>query len=263
MLAPHETQILTIRTPYTRCPKCGHQPLPANQSLPAACPGCGVILAKLGTAVRSPNRRPIDTDHDTPGWTALLTYIPDRVDALQFWFRVATLAGLALWGWVLIGMDYRTGDMGASFIHRPILVFHEAGHIIFMPLGHWMMVLGGTLGQLIMPGILAGALLFKNRDPFGAAVGVWFLGVSLMDVAPYMYDALHPQLMLISGATGEAGGHDWIYLFTSLGGLDKSQLIGGLTHKLGALVVVLALGWAAWLLRQQHSRVDGHVRQEE
>lgn len=257
-----------MTTPYTRCPKCGQQPLPADQSLPAACPACGVILAKLGTAVRRPNPPPVDTDgdhdaDDAHSWTALLTHIPDRVDSLQFWGRVALLAGLAIWSWQLIGMDYRTGEMGASFIHRPILVFHEAGHIIFMPLGHWLMVLGGTLGQLIMPGILAGALLIKNRDPFGAAVGLWFFGVSVMDVAPYMFDALHPQLMLLSGTTGEAGGHDWIYLFNSLGWLGKSQWIGGLTHKLGALVVLASLAWATWLLRQQHSRVDGHVRQAD
>ncbi len=225
-----------------------------------------MILAKLGTEVRRPNQPPIDINHEAPsgpGWTALLTRIPDRVDSLQFWGRVTLLAGLAIWSWALIGMDYRTGEMGASFIHRPILVFHEAGHVVFMPLGHWMTVLGGTLGQLIMPGILAGALLIKNRDPFGATVGLWFFGVSVMDVAPYMYDALQPQLMLLSGTTGDAGGHDWIYLFNSLGWLGKSQFIGGLTHKLGALVVLLSLGWAAWLLHQQHSKVDGHVRQED
>jgi hypothetical protein len=247
-----------MTTPYTRCPKCGHQPLPADPSLPAACPGCGVILAKLGTVVRRSNRQPSDTGTEAsgePGWAVLLTHIPDRVDALQFWGRVVLLAGLAIWSWGLISMDYRTGEMGASFIHRPLLVFHEAGHVVFMPLGHWMTVLGGTLGQLLMPGILAGALLIKNRDPFGAAVGLWFLGVSVMDVAPYMYDALHPQLMLLSGTTGEAGGHDWIYLFNSLGWLGKSQWIGGLTHKLGALMVLLSLGWAAWLLHQQHSKV--------
>ena len=264
MLAPRRTQFLTMSTTYSRCPKCGHQPLPADQSLPAACPGCGVILAKLGTAVRRQNPQPIDTDadRDAPSWTALLTHIPERVDSLQFWGRVALLVGLAIWSWALIGMDYRSGEMGASFIHRPILIFHEAGHIIFMAFGHWLMVLGGTLGQLIMPCILAGALLIKNRDPFGAAVGLWFFGVSVMDVAPYMYDALHPQLMLLSGTTGEAGGHDWIYLFNSLGWLDKSQWIGGLTHKLGALVVVLSLGWAAWVLRQQHARIDEFVRDE-
>lgn len=249
--------------PYTRCPKCGHRPQPADQLLPAACPACGVILAKLGQVVHRTPRLQDDTQNGEPGWTALLTHIPERVDAMRFWLRVAILAGLALWGWVLIGLDYRTGELGASFIHRPILVFHEAGHVIFMPLGDWMTVMGGTLGQLLMPTLMAGALLIKNRDPFGAAVGLWLLGVSLLDVAPYMYDALHPQLLLLSGQVGEAGGHDWIYLFSSLGLLPKAQLIGGLTHKAGALVVLLSLGWAAWLLRRQYPRVEAHVTRED
>jgi hypothetical protein len=191
------------------------------------------------------------------------THIPQRVDSMRYWLRVALLAGLTMWAWVLIRLDYRTGEMMESFLHRPLLVFHEAGHLIFMPFGEWMTVLGGTLGQLIMPAVLAGALLIKNRDPFGAAVGLWFFGVSLLDVAPYMFDALQPQLMLLSGATGEAGGHDWIYLFSSLGWLNKSPFIGGLTHALGALVVLLSLAWAAWLLRQQYSRLDGFVRQDD
>ncbi|MBP9062052.1 MAG: hypothetical protein KBF98_17275 [Rhodoferax sp.] len=252
--------------PYDQCPKCGHQPLPAKQALPAACPACGVILAKVGSVARpAPFSRAVDEPlpaEDEPGWTALLTHIPDRVDSLQFWFRVALLMALVLWSWVLIGLDYRTGEMGESFLHRPILIFHEAGHVIFMPLGHWMTILGGTLGQLIMPIILGGALLIKNRDPFGAAVGLWFLGVSVMDVAPYMFDALHPQLMLLSGSTGEEGGHDWIYLFSSMGLLPKAQIIGAVTHKLGALVTVLALAWGAWLLRRQYPRLDGHVMRE-
>ena len=36
---------------YTRCPKCGHAPLPQDQASPAACPACGIILAKF--AVRA------------------------------------------------------------------------------------------------------------------------------------------------------------------------------------------------------------------
>jgi hypothetical protein len=252
--------------PYTRCPKCGHQPLPAEQALPAACPACQVILAKVGSVARPAPHVPDDElapPEGEPGWTALLTHVPDRVDAMRFWLRAVILAGLALWSWALIGMDYRTGEMGESFLHRPILVFHEAGHIVFMPLGHWVMVLGGALGQLIMPAVLAGALLIKNRDPFGAAVGLWFLGVSVLDIAPYMYDALQPQLMLLSGQVGEGGGHDWIYLFSSMGLLPKAQLIGALTHKVGALVVVLALAWGAWLLRRQYPRVQDHVMQED
>ena len=65
------------------------------------------------------------------------------------------------------------------------------------------------------------AVLVRNRDPFGAAIGLWFVGVSLLDVAPYMYDARDPQLMLLTGTTGENGPHDWIYLFSSLGWLAR------------------------------------------
>ena len=42
--------------PFAQCPKCTHAPLPQDQSLPAACPGCGVILAKIGARpLRAPS----------------------------------------------------------------------------------------------------------------------------------------------------------------------------------------------------------------
>ena len=165
------------------------------------------------------------------------------------------LAAFTLWGLRLIGMDYRHGEMGSSFLHGPLLVFHEAGHVIFRLFGEFMMVAGGTLGQLLMPAILCGALLLKNRDPFGAAIGLWLLGVSLLDIAPYIYDALHPQLVLLGGRSGEEGGHDWIYLLTETGLLKRAQTFGGLTHKLGALVMLISMAWAAWVLWRQKSRL--------
>ena len=203
-------------------------------------------------------------DEQDSGWLAALGRVPDKVDVTAWWARAALLAALALWSFFLMRMDYRTGEIAQSFLHRPLLVFHEAGHVVFMAFGQWLMVLGGTLGQLLMPMLLAGALLWKNRDPFGASVGCWFLGVSVMDVAPYMFDALQPQLMLLSGSTGENGGpHDWIYLFDSLGLMPRAQMIGGLIHKIGALLVLLSLGWGAWLLRRQYGRLAGDVLHEE
>jgi hypothetical protein len=182
------------------------------------------------------------------------------MDTIAFWPRVALWAGFAVWGFLLIGQDYRSGEMGASFIHRPLLIFHEAGHVVFRLFGEWMAVIGGSLGQLIMPAILGGALLLKNRDPFGASIGLWLVGVSLMDLAPYMYDALHPQLVLLSGLTGDEGGHDWIYLFLTLGLLQKAQVIGGLVHKIGALTVIAALCWGAWVLRFHYVAMRGRTR---
>jgi hypothetical protein len=203
-----------------------------------------------------------DEDSDS-GWAQALWRVPERVDVTAFWMRLVLLAGFALWGLVLIAQDYRSGEIGSSFLHRPLLVFHEAGHVIFRPLGEWMAILGGTLGQLLVPLVLAVALLRKNRDPFGAAIGTWFLGVSLLDVAPYVFDALDPQLMLLSGTTGEEGGHDWIYLLGDAGLLQRAPLLGALVHKLGAAVVLLSLAWAALLLSRQYPRIDGDVLHED
>jgi hypothetical protein len=253
---------------FSRCPKCGHHPLPTDQALPAACPACGVILVKVAQArqrstERGPERTASEEEPDRESLSSLLLRVPERVDVTRFWLRAVLLAAFTVWGLRLIGLDYRTGEMGESFLHGPLLVFHEAGHVLFSPFGQWVMVLGGTLGQLLMPAVLAAALLLKNRDPFGAAIGLWLLGVSLLDVAPYMFDALQPRLTLLSGSTGEAGGHDWIHLFASMGLLPRAQFIGAATHKLGALVLLLALAWAGWVLKLQRDRLAGDVLHED
>jgi hypothetical protein len=224
------------------------------------------VLAKFGQTVTrraaAAGREEDDASESRiAAFLALLRHVPPRVDPIAFWARVALLVVFAVWGVAHIMLDYRTGEIGAAFLHRPLLVFHEAGHVVFMPFGQFLMVAGGTLGQLIMPLVLAGALLFKNRDPFGASIGVWLVGVSLLDIAPYAYDARDPQLILLGGHTGEEGGHDWIYLLGTFGMVAKSQAVGWFIHKLGALVIVLAIAWGAWLLKQQKSRIgpDGAI----
>lgn len=255
---------------FDRCPKCGHHPLPADPSPLAQCPACGVILSKALPAAARDSRAqfPGRGDDTAPADAAqgiacrlrrVLWHVPERVDAPRLWLRVALFAAFTVWGLRLIALDHRDGEMGSSFLHGPLLVFHEAGHVIFRLLGEWMGVLGGTLGQLLVPAVLCVALLVRNRDPFGAAIGLWFVGVSLLDVAPYMFDALHPQLILLTGTTGEEGPHDWIYLFSSLGWLPKAQAIGTATHRLGALIVLLALAWAASVLMLQRRRVASDV----
>ena len=240
------------------CPKCGHSPLPADQAFPAECPACGIILARAGTPAPAPVRPAasgqVETDAGSRFW-----HVPDRVDATAFKLRVALLVFFAAWGLRLGWMDYRDGELGNSFIHAPLLVFHEAGHVIFGLFGQWVRVLGGTLGQLAMPAILGGALLWTNRDPFGAALGLWLFGVSLLDIAPYMYDAWEPRLTLLGGGTGDDSFHDWIYLFDSVHQLRHAQAIGAFTHAAGVAVVLLALAWAAGVLRLQRRRIDGNV----
>ena len=242
---------------FETCPKCGHSPLPANQALPAECPACGVILAKVGLA--PPRERVVFEDAEPRGLRALLRHVPEQVDTSAFKARVALLVFFAIWGLRLAWMDYRDGEMGGSFIHAPLLIFHEAGHVIFRPFGQWVAVLGGTLGQLLMPAILGAALLWKNRDPFGAAIGLWLFGVSVLDISPYMYDAFEPQLTLLGGGTGNDSFHDWIYLFDSVHQLGHAQGMAAFTHAVGVMLVLLALGWAAAILRLQRRHLAGNV----
>jgi hypothetical protein len=248
----------------TQCPKCRHAPLPADQSFPAACPACGVILAKVGqprvaTAAGTTTLAPFRARRTSPLTACPADADDPPVNPASWRTRLALWAAFALWGLWLIGRDPREGEIGQSFIHLPLLIFHEAGHVLFRPFGEWLTIAGGTLAQWLMPLVMAAALRWKNRDRFGAALCLWLLGVSLMDAAAYMYDALEPQLMLLSGATGEEGGHDWIFLFSSMGLLPKSQHIGITVHRLGAIVVLIGLAWAGWVLWRQRG-VDSSTR---
>ena len=165
-------------------------------------------------------------------------------------WRAALLAVFAIWGLRLIAADLREGAIFESFLHGPLLLFHEGGHVLLRPLGEWMSVAGGTLMQLALPAAALVALL-RRGDRFGAALALWLVGVSVLDVAPYVYDARDPQLMLLTGATGEEGGHDWIFLLDSMGLRSQARLLGLLVHRVGALVVLAALGWAAWELHRR------------
>src|SRR5262249_2787460 len=107
---------------------------------------------------------------------------------------------------------------------------HEAGHVIFRPFGEFVITLGGTLGQLLVPAVLSAALLLKNRDPFGSSIGLWFMGVSLLDISPYVFAALNPKLVLLTGTPGEDGPHDWIYILEAVGLRNQAQLLGTLVH---------------------------------
>ena len=248
-----------MNIPFHSCPKCGHQPLPKDQAFPCECPACGLILAKYRTTPQTPGLVPRRSaeDEDSLGkfLAGCLFSVPGQVEPLAFWGRMTCFVLLLVWGWRLVALDVATGEINGSFIHNILLPFHEAGHLIFRPFGEFATYLGGTLGQLLMPVVLMVALVRQNGDSFGASLGFWLLGASLLDVAPYMYDALHPQLVLLSGATGSEGGHDWIYLFSAFGLLRQSQHIGMATKTIAVMAILLANCWGAWLLYLQHDKL--------
>lgn len=220
--------------------------------MPGVCPECGLVFDKwVRRASFVPSSRRQAEETEEPAWRAALRehleHVPKHVDASTLYGRTALLLMFFVWGIRLASMDYRDGEMGSSFMHNILLPIHEAGHVLFMPFGHFMMMLGGSLFQLLLP-LIAAAVLWQNRDPFGAALGVWWCGVSMMDLAAYIYDAKIPQLTLLGGHTGEDGPHDWIYLLDVFGKVQQSQSYGTVVYWLGVLLMLAGLAWAASVL---------------
>jgi len=169
-----------------------------------------------------------------------------------WWLQIALLVALA--GWTV---SFATTPLGPALMdtvwHLPDLVFHEAGHVLFMPFGQLMTALGGSLFQCALPLAVAGAFL-RQGNHFGAVVSVWWAGQNLVDVAPYIADARALQLVLLGGRTGgEVEGHDWEYILTHLGWLHLDRTIGIWAYRAGVLTMMTSLA-AGLLLALKRSR---------
>lgn len=240
------------------CPRCGHQQAEAVID----CVACGVILAKarpfaieLAAAELAADGESGEPDQRLAA--RLLRFVSEDYDVENYVtrFRIIGLAWLTWWTWQFASARVIENVAGRSFLHLINLPFHEAGHILFIPLGQFMMVLGGSLFQVIVPASLTIVFLTKHRDVFGASMTWWWMGENFVDLAPYIDDARRLQLVLIGGKTGaEVEGHDWERILTTLGWLHLDHTLGRLAHAFGVIVMVSALVWALYLIVTQWGR---------
>ena len=259
---------------YPACPKCAHAPLPEDQAFPATCPACGLILAKFAAiparAARAATppappggqveEAPLPAVEEGPGrLIGRLLYVPSEVSNINWYGRIAALALFTLWtSWIWRDVDIPAGEPGSYFLHVVITPFHEAGHyLIFRWFGQFIMTLGGTLGQHLLPIVVGWAFLFRHRNPFGAAIALWLLGFSLIDMGVYMYDAFDPKMMLLTGKTGaDSDGHDWQNIFGDLGLLRRARGIGIFWGWVGYATMTAGLVWGVLLLWLQKQRLS-------
>lgn len=139
------------------------------------------------------------------------------------------------------------GDQSSVF-HAINVVFHEAGHPIFGLLGEFMGFLGGTLGQVLIPSIVA-LHFWSRRDWYATAIAGWWMSANLLDIGIYMADARIQVLPLIGGE------HDWYYLFGSLGLLNQDVVIGNAVWTLGCIGMVIALFIAGAISLRQMQKI--------
>ena len=235
------------------CPKCqADQPDGATE-----CVKCGIIFAKYRPLVPL-QRQPVLRDRSR--WVSLakewLVDSDTSTDSLTFAGRVAVFLLLLWWGRTFIFTPLETNYTGESFLHLINLPFHEAGHLLFIPLGRFMTILGGSLGQILMPLVCLATFLIKTRDPFGASVALWWTAESFMDIAPYINDARAMDLMLLGGVTGkETDGHDWNNILTMLGWLEYDHRLAHLAYNLGILLMLASFAWGGLLLLKHYRRL--------
>jgi hypothetical protein len=77
--------------------------------------------------------------------------ITQENNRVAFSGRVILSCVLTVWGFLFATSPMDGDYVGRSFMHLINLPFHEAGHLIFSVLGDFLRVLGGTLGQLLIP----------------------------------------------------------------------------------------------------------------
>jgi hypothetical protein len=239
---------------FSKCPKCGEkfpEPLPAS----ANCPNCGLYFFKWQQPVRRPALDE-ESQHGAESLADTLLAPREQMGPMSFYGRICAWALLAVWSGFLFGYDYRTAEINDSFLHSIVLPIHEAGHVFFMPFGEFLAILGGSFLQLALPLGIGVAFILKNRDNFGAAVCLWWTGASLVDLSAYVYDSLHPQMLLLGGHTGEDGPHDWIYLLDALGQLRHAQGWGTFAHTLGGLTMLAGIIWGALVLKRQRRQLE-------
>ncbi len=130
--------------------------------------------------------------------------------------------------------------MQGSFLDNVDLPIHETGHLLFRLFGEFMMVAGGSLFQVIFPAVFVGYFIWQ-RSFYSAAIVLFWVGQSILNVWVYASDAVVMQLVLISGFTGTEGSfHDWNYLLTETGLIGSTKTIAGILRFAATFTIIVA-----------------------
>lgn len=116
------------------------------------------------------------------------------------------------------------------------LLIHEAGHIVFMLFGEFMTIAGGSLLQVIVPVVFAG-YFYRREQFYSAALVLFWVGESLLNVSVYAGDAISMQLPLLGG---DDSIHDWNYILDRLRLLAATSKVAGTIRFVATAVIVLA-----------------------
>lgn len=127
-------------------------------------------------------------------------------------------------------------------------LFHEAGHPLFGLSGSdFLMVLGGTLMQLIMPLAVVAHFTASGQRFSAALTGVW-VSQNMFNIANYARDAVLMELPLVGNGDRV---HDWNYMLADLGILNKDTAIAGGIHNAGVALLAVSVAAGVYFSRSK------------
>ncbi len=132
-----------------------------------------------------------------------------------------------------------------GMLDRVNLVAHEAGHLLFSYLGEFLMVIGGTIGQLFVP-VAFTVYFFLRKQMFSSAVTFFWTGQNFFGISVYIKDAQAMDLPLVSVGGGEDTIHDWNYILSKLGVLHCDHALGNMAFWTGVIIIALSIVWAVY-----------------
>jgi hypothetical protein len=132
------------------------------------------------------------------------------------------------------------------------LAIHETGHLLFGFAGETLMLLGGTLFQLLVPAAFVVAL-WRAGDRHGATIPLWWMGQNCWNISVYVRDARAQELPLVGG-----GEHDWAILLANWDWLNRDHALADAVHLLGAALYVIAV-IGGWLFLRTRTGVPASV----
>jgi hypothetical protein len=167
--------------------------------------------------------------------------MPWRSLSLDDWKPVSRRVAIIAIAFYLLFLLYAAFDhSGFLFLDFANLMIHEAGHPLFSPFGETLMILGGTLAELIVP-LACAAYFFFRRESTGVAFCSFWWFENFLYIGTYMADARTLALPLVG-----SGDHDWEILFSQWNLLLHDQQIGHATRTLGWLGMLASISWFAW-----------------
>jgi hypothetical protein len=164
------------------------------------------------------------------------------------WSRVSRVGGAIILALYALFLLYAARDKsGFLFPDNVNLMIHEAGHLFFSWGGRTLMLLGGTLGELIVPALCTGFFSY-HRQTYGVVFSLFWFFENFLYIGTYMADARAHNLPLVNSDIG-----DWTILFGQWGILEHDQQIGHFVRFVGWVGMVCVIGWLAYRLYRDAS----------